>query len=106
MKYTADKMAELNLLLQFDIRSAATGIKVHQDATDEIQAAVGRLLIRGYAHNQMEVISLTKALRLRNMQIKYSEYSPAKSPSSLSHVIISIGWLAQPMNNRLDINLF
>ncbi|WP_341661632.1 TIGR02647 family protein [Vibrio sp.] len=47
MKYTADKMAELNLLLQFDIRSAATGIKVHQDATDEIQAAVGRLFDKG-----------------------------------------------------------
>ena len=47
MKYTADKMAELNLLLQFDIRSAATGIKVHQDATDEIQAAVSRLFDKG-----------------------------------------------------------
>ncbi|CAM3604392.1 TIGR02647 family protein [Vibrio aquimaris] len=47
MKFTADKMAELNLLLQFDIRSSATGIKVHQDATDEIQAAVGRLFDKG-----------------------------------------------------------
>ncbi|GLT17704.1 DNA-binding protein [Vibrio zhanjiangensis] len=47
MKYTTDKIAELNLLLQFDLRSTATGIKVHQDATDEMQAAVGRLYNKG-----------------------------------------------------------
>lgn len=43
MKYSAEHVAELNLLLQFDLTSAATGIKVHKDASEEAQAAVGRL---------------------------------------------------------------
>ncbi|MCG9598046.1 TIGR02647 family protein [Vibrio sp. Isolate25] len=47
MKYTADKMAELNLLLQFDISSSATGIKVHHEATEEMQTAVKRLFDKG-----------------------------------------------------------
>lgn len=47
MKYTQDHIAELNLLLQFDLSSAATGIKVHHDATEEIQAAVARLYAKG-----------------------------------------------------------
>ncbi|WP_282177024.1 TIGR02647 family protein [Vibrio nereis] len=47
MKYTPDHLAELNLLLQFDISSSATGIKVHNDASEQMQAAVQRL----YAKN-------------------------------------------------------
>ncbi|MGR5119062.1 TIGR02647 family protein [Vibrio astriarenae] len=43
MKYTPEHLAELNLLLQFDLSSAATGIKVHSEATDELQQAVSRL---------------------------------------------------------------
>ncbi|MGP8304677.1 TIGR02647 family protein [Vibrio sp. YIC-376] len=43
MKYSAEHVAELNLLLQFDLSSAATGIKVHKDASEEAQAAVARL---------------------------------------------------------------
>lgn len=47
MKYTQEHLAELNLLRQFDISSAATGIKVHHDASQEMQQAVKRL----YAKN-------------------------------------------------------
>ncbi|MEZ9566946.1 TIGR02647 family protein [Vibrio artabrorum] len=43
MKYNAKHIAELNLLLQFDLSSAATGIKVHQEAAQETQDAVKRL---------------------------------------------------------------
>ncbi|WP_319536730.1 TIGR02647 family protein [uncultured Vibrio sp.] len=43
MKYSAEHMAELNLLLQFDLSSAATGIKVHKDASEETQTAIARL---------------------------------------------------------------
>ena len=43
MKYTAEHIADLNLLLQFDVSSTATGIKVHQEATQETQNAVKRL---------------------------------------------------------------
>ncbi|MDA9556720.1 TIGR02647 family protein [Vibrio sp.] len=43
MKYTQDHVAELNLLLQFDLSSAATGIKVHSGASEDAQAAVKRL---------------------------------------------------------------
>ncbi|ASI96021.1 MULTISPECIES: TIGR02647 family protein [Vibrio] len=43
MKYSADHIAELNLLLQFDLSSAATGIKVHKEASEEMHAAVSRL---------------------------------------------------------------
>lgn len=47
MKYTPDHIAELNLLLQFDLSSAATGIKVHQGASEDMQAAVKRLYDKG-----------------------------------------------------------
>lgn len=47
MKFSEESMAELNLLLQFDISSAATGIKVHNDASEEMQAAVKRLYDKG-----------------------------------------------------------
>lgn len=47
MKFSSEHIAELNLLLQFDISSAATGIKVHNEATPEMQEAVKRL----YAKN-------------------------------------------------------
>ncbi|MBR9875451.1 TIGR02647 family protein [Vibrio sp. J1-1] len=43
MKYSAEHMAELNLLLQFDLSSAATGIKVHKDASEETQIAIASL---------------------------------------------------------------
>ena len=43
MKYTAEHIADLNLLLQFDVSSAATGIKVHQEASQETKDAVKRL---------------------------------------------------------------
>ncbi|KLN63136.1 MULTISPECIES: TIGR02647 family protein [Vibrio] len=47
MKFTPEHMSELNLLLQFDISSAATGIKVHHEASKEMQAAVQRLYEKG-----------------------------------------------------------
>ncbi|WP_295894241.1 TIGR02647 family protein [uncultured Vibrio sp.] len=47
MKFSPEHIAELNLLLQFDVSSSATGIKVHQDASDDIQKAVSRLYSKG-----------------------------------------------------------
>lgn len=47
MKYNQEHLAELNLLLQFDLSSAATGIKVHQEASEEAQSAVKRLYDKG-----------------------------------------------------------
>ena len=47
MKFTAEHLAELNLLLQFDLRSASTGIKVHSDAEKEHQTAVANLFEKG-----------------------------------------------------------
>lgn len=47
MKYSQQHIAELNLLLQFDISSAATGIKVHHDAADELKEAIARLYSKG-----------------------------------------------------------
>ncbi|WP_159653341.1 TIGR02647 family protein [Vibrio atypicus] len=47
MKYTQEHLSELNLLLQFDLSSSATGIKVHNDASEEMQAAVQRLYSKG-----------------------------------------------------------
>ncbi|EGA71282.1 DNA-binding protein inhibitor Id-2-related protein [Vibrio sinaloensis DSM 21326] len=47
MKYNQEHTAELNLLLQFDLSSAATGIKVHHDASEEMQSAVKRLYEKG-----------------------------------------------------------
>lgn len=43
MKFKADHIAELNLLLQFDPASVQTGIKVRGDAAPELQAAVKSL---------------------------------------------------------------
>ncbi|USD66276.1 TIGR02647 family protein [Vibrio sp. SCSIO 43136] len=47
MKFDQNLMAELNLLLQFDISSAATGIKVHHEAEQSTQDAVKRLYEKG-----------------------------------------------------------
>jgi len=47
MKYTQEHLSELNLLLQFDLSSSATGIKVHNDASEEMQAAIQRLYSKG-----------------------------------------------------------
>lgn len=47
MKFTPAHLDELNLLLQFDLSSAATGIKVHKDAPEETQNAVQRLFKKG-----------------------------------------------------------
>ncbi len=43
MKFTQQHIDELNLLLQFDLSSAATGIKVNHDAAEAVQAAGVRL---------------------------------------------------------------
>ncbi|MFV0574125.1 MAG: TIGR02647 family protein [Vibrio sp.] len=43
MKFTPEHIAELNLLLQFDPTSLQTGIKVHNDASPEMKAAVKSL---------------------------------------------------------------
>jgi uncharacterized protein (TIGR02647 family) len=47
MKFTHHHVDELNLLLQFDLSSRATGIKVHNDAKKEVQEAVERLYAKG-----------------------------------------------------------
>jgi uncharacterized protein (TIGR02647 family) len=47
MKFTPEHLAELNLLRQFDVSSAATGIKVHSDAAAELQAAAKSLFEKG-----------------------------------------------------------
>ncbi|MGV3001536.1 TIGR02647 family protein [Vibrio sp.] len=43
MKFIADHIIELNLLLQFDPTSLQTGIKVHNDAAPELQQAAKSL---------------------------------------------------------------
>ncbi|MDO6683991.1 MULTISPECIES: TIGR02647 family protein [unclassified Agarivorans] len=47
MKFIPNNIAELNLLLQFDMSSLQTGIKVHQDAAPELIAAAKSLFDRG-----------------------------------------------------------
>ncbi|MGL6026013.1 MAG: TIGR02647 family protein [Vibrio sp.] len=47
MKFTPLHIDELNLLLQFDLSSAATGIKVRNDASEAMQTAVVRLYHKG-----------------------------------------------------------
>ncbi|PWI34894.1 TIGR02647 family protein [Vibrio albus] len=47
MKFTSEHIEALNLLLQFDLSSSFTGIKVHQDASQEMQAAVAALHEKG-----------------------------------------------------------
>ena len=47
MKFSQQHLDELNLLVQFDISSAATGIKVHSEAGEAIQAAAKRLYDKG-----------------------------------------------------------
>ena len=47
MKYLPEYLSELNLLLQFNISSSATGIKVHSDASEDMQHAAQRLFNKG-----------------------------------------------------------
>lgn len=43
MHFTSDLIAELDLLLEFDISSAQKGIKIHKTAKPEVIAAARRL---------------------------------------------------------------
>ncbi|CAH0526391.1 TIGR02647 family protein [Vibrio hippocampi] len=43
MKFTPELLAQMNLLMQFDLSSAATGIKVHNDASEETRQAIAAL---------------------------------------------------------------
>lgn len=74
MKFTQQHIDELNLLLQFDLSSAATGIKVHHDASEAVQAAVVRLYTKAYVLNLMVVTSPMKASRLPNTLTAYCVY--------------------------------
>ncbi len=47
MNFTQPHLDELNLLIQFDVSSAATGLKVHSDAQPALQAAAQRLFDKG-----------------------------------------------------------
>ncbi|OBT15949.1 TIGR02647 family protein [Vibrio sp. UCD-FRSSP16_10] len=47
MKFNQLLVDELNLLMQFDLNSAATGIKVHSDAAENIQLAIKSLFDKG-----------------------------------------------------------
>ncbi len=47
MKYILEHIEELNLLLQFDIDSTATGIKVHREASESSREAIKRLFAKG-----------------------------------------------------------
>lgn len=47
MKFSQQHLDELNLLVQFDISSSATGIKVHSEAGDAMQEAAKRLYSKG-----------------------------------------------------------
>ncbi|WP_220720495.1 TIGR02647 family protein [Agarivorans litoreus] len=47
MKFTPNTIDELNLLLQFDMSSLQTGIKVHHDAAPEVIAAAQSLFDKG-----------------------------------------------------------
>lgn len=47
MTLTQEHLNELNLLLQFDLSSAATGIKVRSDAPNDTQKAASQLFHKG-----------------------------------------------------------
>jgi uncharacterized protein (TIGR02647 family) len=47
MKFTPEHLVELNLMLQFDMGSLQTGIKVHNNAAPELLNAVHRLYEKG-----------------------------------------------------------
>lgn len=47
MKFDQHLIDELNLLVQFDLSSAATGIKVHSDAPETTRKAIERLFDKG-----------------------------------------------------------
>lgn len=47
MKFTQEHIQQLNLLLQFDLSSRATGIKVHNSADSDVKDAVSQLFEKG-----------------------------------------------------------
>ena len=48
MYYTADLIAELEVLMLFDLASTQEGIKVHTTAADDMIAAAARLHEKGF----------------------------------------------------------
>ncbi|HIJ23926.1 MAG: TIGR02647 family protein [Gammaproteobacteria bacterium] len=47
MIYTEERLAELNVLMQFDLNSTQEGIKVHSSANPELIQAAERLHSKG-----------------------------------------------------------
>ena len=48
MRFNSDQLNEVNVLLQFDLSSDQSGIKVHSSADDELIAAAQRLFEKGF----------------------------------------------------------
>lgn len=48
MSYTADNIAELNVLLLFDVAVGQEGIKIHKTAEPDAIAAAQRLFDKGF----------------------------------------------------------
>lgn len=47
MKFNQTTLDELNILLQFDLSNAQQGIKIHQDAEQNVIDAAGQLFKKG-----------------------------------------------------------
>ncbi|GGM16457.1 TIGR02647 family protein [Pseudomonas asuensis] len=47
MPYTQALIEEINLLARYDLSNNLAGLKVHQDATQEVLAAIKRLYDKG-----------------------------------------------------------
>lgn len=70
MKITPDLIAELDLLLEFDISSARAGIKIHKTAKPEVIAAAQRLY-------KKKIISQEDGGYLTNIGMTSAEHAQA-----------------------------
>ena len=68
MSFTAENIAELNLLLTFDLSTSRTGIKIHKTAKPEAKAAAQSLHEKG-------LISQTDGGYLTNFGISAAEHA-------------------------------
>ena len=48
MSFTSENIAELNLLLAFDLSTTRAGIKIHKAAEPDTKEAAGRLFEKGF----------------------------------------------------------
>lgn len=86
MSYSQENVAELDLLMRFDLSSSQTGIKIHKSADPAVIAAACRLFEKGLITQEdggyLTDLGITAA---EHAQFLYSELNRPALKSHIAH---------------------